>query len=381
LTVTSFAFAQVANAAGSCASDRSDTERECSDEKYKDIGKTAKDLNDRLAVCKAQQAASVVSATNPIPGVVSPECQAGSSQYQAALDKTAEANRLNAEYLEKCKSARESCVSSCGADAGDVTNPPKAQAGQQGQQYCEGEPKENEKAASDNGNMLSQMLPLLMMALMAKGQQPSQETKDQLCSTDASALGTNAASNAQLAALCGSIDKAAVNDSAYADGAGRTAYGDEYMGSGDLAQGIPAEGKPAQAQLSSSLPGGGGAGGGMGAASAGGGFASGRDSGKKSGDDGSKLNLASGPGGGGGGGGSMAGMGGSAKPGPAGAPPSRTAIDGPDRSMQAAIEKAAQQRGIASDGPAGGITGANSLDNFQKVEKRMQSERNNLSEL
>ena len=55
-------------------------------------------------------------------------------------------------------------------------------------------------------------------------------------------------------------------------------------------------------------------------------------------------------------------------------------IDGNDKGMAAAVEKAVQQRGIASDGPAGGITGANSLDNFQKVEKRMQSERNNLNE-
>ena len=57
-----------------------------------------------------------------------------------------------------------------------------------------------------------------------------------------------------------------------------------------------------------------------------------------------------------------------------------TPIDGNDKGMAAAVEKAVQQRGIASDGPAGGITGANSLDNFQKVEKRMQSERNNLNE-
>jgi hypothetical protein len=381
-TIATFVFGQVAYA--DCNSGRSDTERECSDDKYKDITKKAQDLQNYVNQCaNAGVAAAPAAAGGAAPTNLSVPLGASCTgdSMREALTKSTEAQKLSAEYNQKCAAARKDCVDSCSADAADTMNPPKQANGQAGQQYCEGKPKENEEGSKGNSDALSQMLPLLMMALMARGQKPPEAATNQLCSTDPTALAASAANNPQLASLCGTIDKASTNDSSFADGTGRTAYGDEYLGSGDLAQGIPAAGNPAQAQLSGTLPGGGGAGG-MAAASTGGGFAGGSSSGKKGSDDGSKLNLASAPGGGGGGGGgSMAGMGGNSRPGPAGAPPSRTPIDGPDKGMQAAVEKAAQQRGIASDGPAGGISGANSLDNFQKVEKRMQSERNNLSEL
>ena len=58
----------------------------------------------------------------------------------------------------------------------------------------------------------------------------------------------------------------------------------------------------------------------------------------------------------------------------------RVAIEGDTRAM-AAMEKAMQNRGLASGGPIGGISAAHAMDNFKKVELRMQSERNLLNEL
>jgi len=63
----------------------------------------------------------------------------------------------------------------------------------------------------------------------------------------------------------------------------------------------------------------------------------------------------------------------------AGGPITHTAID-QAQIEKTAVERAIQQRGIASEEPMGGITSANSLDNFQKIEKRMQTERNYLNE-
>ena len=62
---------------------------------------------------------------------------------------------------------------------------------------------------------------------------------------------------------------------------------------------------------------------------------------------------------------------------------SRVGIDGEGKvagSVGNAVDKAMQARGLASGQP-GGISAAHAFDNFQKIEKRIQSERNKLAEL
>jgi hypothetical protein len=61
---------------------------------------------------------------------------------------------------------------------------------------------------------------------------------------------------------------------------------------------------------------------------------------------------------------------------------SRVGIDAEGRggSVGNAVDRALQARGLASGQP-GGISAAHAFDNFQKVEKRIQTERNQLAEL
>ena len=226
----------------------------------------------------------------------------------------------------------------------------------------------------------------LAQMLAALDNKPSQQAQQQMCgtsSTTGSSTGTTdtglQSTSPALAAYCqGTIDKASTNDSSFADGAARVgAATDGEDGSGDMLNGQVQPGTPASQGQQTSSGMGGGMMGGMMAPASGGGPSGLGSTGKKSEGDGSKIGIAS-AGGGGGGGGSMAG--GAGKSFGAAGPITHTPIDGNDKGMAAAVEKAVQQRGIASDGPAGGITGANSRDNFQKVEKRMQSERNNLNE-
>jgi hypothetical protein len=312
------------------------------------------------------------------------------TKYPAALEK-------NNEYIKNCSQARNECDQSCQSDLTQDSqpmtgDPSAAQRDGKNSEHCmQGEPKENEDSAKKGNADMAQAMAALAALLASLGKKPSDAAQQAMCGTQASApVATNDGTapvaagaqqyNPQLAQYCqtGNIDKSSKSDSDLADGTSRGLGADgEYLGGGDLQGGQVAPGTPAHVSLSSAMPGG-GLGGGMGAGAAGA-SGSGRESGKKSDDSGGKVGLASSGGSGGGGGGSMAGSGGARTPTPGG-PPGRSAVDGGDRVMQAALEKAAQQRGLASDGPAGGITGANSLDNFQKVEKRMQSERNNLNE-
>jgi hypothetical protein len=58
-------------------------------------------------------------------------------------------------------------------------------------------------------------------------------------------------------------------------------------------------------------------------------------------------------------------------------------IDGDGKAgsgVENAVDKALQARGLASGQP-GGISAAHAFDNFQKIEKRIQTERNKLAEL
>lgn len=370
-------------ASGSCSGDRAETEKECSSDKYKDITKKTTDLQSFVNNCAATGVGASPAAATPgaVSSLAIPSACTGDSMREG-ITKLNHAKSLSDEYHEKCSQARGDCVSSCKQAQ---TNPTTQAEGTSGEQYCEGEPKENEEASKGNSDALMGALAQLLAAMMAKGQEPPPAAVASVCGQQqavppGTTLPPGAATAAATAAqICPTLDKQSTADSTFTNGTGRTSSSGEYLGAGDLGSGTPAAGTPAQVQYSAGVPGG-GAGGGMGAGASGSGS---RDPGKK-GTNGEpeqgKLGLAAVGGGGGGGGGSLAGTGKSGASGAAGAP-SRTPVDGSDKSMQAAIDRAVQQRGIASDGPAGGISGANSFDNFQKVEKRMQSERNNLNEL
>jgi len=295
------------------------------------------------------------------------------------------------EFVQNCSQARQQCKDGCNSDMAQDSqpiggNPAEAAKDQQTQQYCDsGKPKQNEDDAKKGQGDIGQAMAALAQMLAALGNKPTQQAQQQMCGTP-TASGTSTgttdtglqATSPALQAYCqGTIDKASNNDSSFADGAARVGAGtDDGSGTGDLATGQVQPGTPASQEQLSSSPGGMMGGGMMAPASSGGPSGLG-STGKKSDGEGSKIGIAS-AGSGGGGGGSMAG--GAGKAFGAAGPITHSPIDGNDKGMAAAVEKAAQQRGIASDGPAGGITGANSLDNFQKVEKRMQSERNNLNE-
>jgi hypothetical protein len=280
------------------------------------------------------------------------------------------------KYVERCESQRNSCISACESER-DAQLAEQNQAGAQNaenvRQYCEsGQPKRNEDAGRQAGMNLQQLIPAIAGILASLGLGKGDETKplddclsqpnQQKCRVDTATKGTDTPNTTT--------------------GSPRQTSGeDDFLNAGLNGNDMPMQGEPTAPNLATGSAGFGG-GGGMGMGMPGMGAPAGRSRSPEPEVDGSpKINLAGMSGGAAGRGGGSS-MGGSLTPSKSGnsAIASRTSIDG-DGKAQGVVEKALQARGIASEGPLGGVSAAHSLDNFQKIEKRIQSERNQLSEL
>jgi hypothetical protein len=301
--------------------------------------------------------------------------EAQMAQVQDAIVKTG-------EFKGKCVQAIRQCSDKCKMQqAEDQSRNDQAGAAnaQRNGDYCtKGKPQQvAEKAEKDQGDMSKTLgaLAQLLSALtgMMKPSDPAAEKTDE-CTVSA----TNTAAMVAANTNCSTDVATASAGTTYATGDYRAAKGNASssnpLGTGEV--GIGTASQPTYAPSGSSGGGGGSSGGGgfggrMGTASAN----------SPSGGKDEKLLPSSNFGGGGGGGGRSAsgGGGGSSKPSAYGQI-TKSSVDD-ERQMQLAVDKAMQQRGPASDGPPGGISGAFSLDNFMKVEKRIQNERNQLNEL
>lgn len=273
------------------------------------------------------------------------------------------------KFEARCYNSFKDCIRGCEAEANAAYAANDQASGNEAQragEYCKKEPQENFQAAKQGGMDLGQAmqgLGALLTALGASGGGSEGDpcvTNPNRCAVDAATTspGTTRSDSARQATGDGSVIEAALGNDEPATGEGAAP---------SLAQGTPGMG----------------AGGGINSAGMGGnaparsrGVAELEDDGKP------KINLAS------------AGFGG----GPKGSPPpmgpsslgkgssnpiaSRTGIDADGKSISSqAMDKAMQARGLASgSGQMGGITAAHSLDNFQKIEKCIQNERNLLSE-
>jgi hypothetical protein len=340
--------------------------------------------NEADTKCDAQELAAVKAAidaeeakfraSNGMNGSVK-MTEAQMAQVQDAIVKTG-------EFKGKCVQAIQQCSEKCQAEKVQRENA-QDQAGavnaEQARTYCtQGKPKQvADKAEKDQGDMSKTLgaLAQLLSALtgMMKPSENNAATTDE-CTVSA----TNTAAMVAANTNCSTDVATASAGTTFATGDYRAAKGNASssnpLATGEV--GIGTASQPTYAPAGSSGGGGGSSGGGgfggrMGTASA-----SGSGGGK-----GDKILPSSNFGGGGGGGGKSASGsgGGSGKPSSYGQI-TKSSIDD-ERQMQLAVDKAMQQRGPASDGPPGGISGAFSLDNFMKVEKRIQNERNQLNEL
>lgn len=286
-------------------------------------------------------------------------------------DTTAAKAQVDAFKLA-CANSINSCIKTCEGDSEarySANDSAGGKSAEDAKNFCaNGEPTQNQKAAEAGSGNMAEMLPALMQLLAGlkgdkgedKGDLCSKELNNPQCKTDVAANTPTAplTSNERTAKEDGSFLEAGMN------GNDTPAMGERTAPS--LAQGTP------------------GIGGGSGINSAGLAGGGGRSKGVAEGsaDDKPKINLAS-AGGGGGAARSSSPMGGSSTNKGGGNPiASRTSIDADNRSGAAAMDKALQARGLASEGgQLGGISAAHSFDNFQKIEKRIQVERNRLSEL
>lgn len=181
------------------------------------------------------------------------------------------------------------------------------------------------------------------------------------------------------------VDKANTTGSQFASGEFRSANGTAST-DGSLAS---TDGPPLGTPASSSGSGGGSSGGGMGGfggslgvASAGGRGSSAKSSKNAEFDGTPKINLSGGGYGSGGGGGGGSGYGGNGHGSGSGntATASRSGLEHDEQVGKIATAAQERIRGPASNEPMGGVSSVYYLDNFTKIEKRIQSERNNLTE-
>ena len=274
----------------------------------------------------------------------------------------------------KCKKSIETCSTQCNQQAQQENAQMQAALAQQSlaaaKECTQGEPQRNLQAAKKNEMDMSKMLAALMQLLAAlmgqdKGQNPQTAAQDTSC------RGTGAGT-----AACTQAANNTTSDfttGGYRDGEGAAGEGDLAMAAND-----PAAGTAKGLEYSKGFGGGGAGGGGM--AGAGGISPSSSRARDDIGKDNSpRINFGAGAGGGGSGGGRGGGGGGPMMANHNNAPSTKSS-EGIDKQVQIAADKALQARGLASDGPLGGITGAHSLDNFTKVERRINAERNGLRE-
>lgn len=342
---------QPAWAAGQCTSKKENSAQACSKEKEQ-------------AIAAKLQAAEQAVVDAKAPGLGGAGTGPADRAEKAQLLLT-QVKAENHDYQTQCNQAWRNCSQICQQEAAQPMNPNAAQAAQD-QQTCEKEHKKQDEKAQQNDQSMAQMLQALAGLLAAlMGQQKPTDQQQPTCVANPN----DPSCKTDTASTVGSSD--------FANGTFRTGKDASFSDGTLAASDGPAMGTPAQAQMSGALPGGaaGGGMGGLGPMSP----SSSSSSGKKDEDSGApKINLAS-SGGGGGRAGGGSDFGGGARAASAGVNPGKV-TGSEDPRLQSAVDKALQHRAVASDGPLGGISAAHSLDNFQKVEKRMQFERNQLNE-
>ncbi len=343
-----FANLDSAFAAGSCQSAR--------DAAFNDCDK--KGIEEPLRLMEQINSTVQQPGAGTLPGV------------QLAIKNTATSSRQVTAFEATCYKSFTSCIQTCQQEAAQAQANADANGVQQAQQAekeCNEKPKENLAAAKKAGLDLNQVLPLLT-ALLGQLKGDGGESGD-ACAKDP--------------AKC-KVDEAADTPGATLANTTRDAGDGSFLDAGLNPNDAPAMGEkvdPSMAQFGQS-PGGGG--GGMGGGGSGGGPGGrGRGVAEVNADGTPKINFGATGGGAGGKNGGMQ-MGAASSSKSSGNPvASRVGIDdgrAGSNGVGNAVDKALQARGLASGQP-GGISAAHAFDNFQKIEKRIQTERNQLAEL
>lgn len=294
------------------------------------------------------------------------------------------------KFSAACDAAIKKCSESCQSDADKARNnaqmarsqvPPdegtaqyqdtEAKRNDEAKKYCiTDEPKKTSDKAkaqqADASKMLGELGKMLaaLMGQKNKDQNPQQQ-RDQSCN------GTKAGTGE-----CVSVASKTSGD--FATGSARAAEGKGTLSNDQLATAEASKGTPGKLEYSKGFGSGGGSSG-SGLGGFGGGPSTASTKGKEDPKEGQRINFGSGTASGGGGGRGSFGSGGGAYNNGNTASSSRSS-ESMDKQVLLTAEKALQARGMASDGPLGGITAAHSFDNFIKVEKRIQAERNGLYE-
>lgn len=278
--------------------------------------------------------------------------------------------------LAKCTAAQQKCNQTCKSEQSQKQSEQDyagAQQAGQNDNYCKSQkPEQAKKSGEKASGDLSKMMDALGKLLAALGAQQNQQQQPEqpLCTREPK----NPACT---------VDKSSSDGgSTFTSGEFRRDDGASST-DGGLANGAdPAMGTPASSSGGGSGFGAGaGSVGSMGTASSGGNKYSKDNSSKKSSDDGTpKINMASGYAGGAGGGGGRGGGGLGGHGGGNGSSPSRSSVDQDQQAGRIAAAAEERLRGPASNEPLGGISSVYYLDNFTKIEKRIQNERNTLFE-
>ncbi len=342
-----FANLDLVFAAGSCQSAR--------DTAFNDCDK--KGIEEPLRLMEQIQSTAQQPGAGTVPGV------------ELAIKNTATSTRQVNEFEAKCYKSFKSCIQTCQQEAAQAQanlNEDAALQAQQAEKECNQQPAENLAAAKKAGLDLNQVLPLLT-ALLGQLKGDGGESGD-ACAKDPAQCKVDAAADTPGATLANTT---------------RDAGDGSFLDSGLNTNDAPAMGEkvdPSMAQFGQSPGGGGGGFGGGGSGGGPGGRARGVPEVNPDGTP--KINFGATGGAGGKNGGMQVGAA-SASKGSGNPVASRVGIDdgrAGSNGVGNAVDKALQARGLASGQP-GGISAAHAFDNFQKIEKRIQTERNQLAEL
>ncbi len=343
-----FANLDSAFAAGTCDSARDAALKDCAEANVKD----PKRLVEQMRALTNQTDVGIVSGLEQnIPAGQMAQQQLGT-------------------FAIKCAESFTNCQRVCQQTAAQEQanmNPEGVQAAQEANKQCSEEPVQNHAAAEKAKMDLSQILPALI-SLLGQLKGDSGETGD-ACAKDPAQCKVDTATDTPGATLANTT---------------RSAGEGSFLDAGLNTNDAPPMGEkvdPSMAQFGQA-PGGGG--GGFGGGGSGGGPGGrGRGVAEVNADGTPKINFGATGGGAGGKNGGMQ-MGASSINKGGGNPvASRVGIDDGSKGgngVSNAVDKALQARGLASGQP-GGISAAHAFDNFQKIEKRIQTERNKLAEL
>lgn len=342
----SLLFINIDKAVANCEQLRQTAEKSCDQANIKDPLQLVADLQ-KMAETSGQT----------VPTILASQTKLGGAQGQIAA------------FQKQCYTDFQNCIRGCQAEANAAYAANDAAAGNEAQrsgEYCKKEPQQNYEAAKKGQMDIGQIMQGLGALLTALGAGGGDEPSDP-CATNPDRC---------------AVDTAAKSNGTSRSGTTRQSTGDGGVLEAALGNDEPATGEGAAPSLAQGTPGMGGGAGINSAGMGGAGPARGRGVAEQEYDGKPKINLASGGFGGGPKGGAPS-LGASSLGKGSGNPiASRTGIDADGKSISSqAMENAMQARGLASgNGQMGGITAAHSLDNFQKVEKCIQNERNLLSE-